>query len=335
MAHSISTQAGISGTALDPDIERFMARIAQSYASQRPIADCTPAEARAVAEFVRAPWTAGGPEMARTFEVKVPTPHGEVRVRLHDPCPSTQPKPVLVYAHGGGWVMFSLDTHDRLMREYASRAGVIVAGVDYALSPEARFPVALEQIAAAIVWIRAHAHELGADPDRIAAGGDSAGANMALASAVMLRDRGETGLLKALHLHYGAFDNVIAPEWESRFGGPDSMLTSAEMDRFWENYLRGPADAGNPLAVPAKAALEGLPPAFLTIPECDVLTGQSLELARRMEASGVRVRAQIYKGATHSFLEAVEISPLAAKALQDGADWLKAELTAGLAQSRQ
>ncbi len=335
MAHIISTQVSKSRTALDPDIERFVERIAQSYAGQRPIADCNPAEARAVAEIVRAPWAAGGPEMARTFEVNIPTPHGDVRIRLHDPSQSTHPKPVLIYTHGGGWVMFSLDTHDRLMREYAGRAGVIVAGVDYALSPEARFPVALEQIAAAIVWFHAHAHEVGADPERIAAGGDSAGANMALAAAVMLRDQGDASLLKALHLHYGAFDTVIEPEWENQFGGPGSMLSSAEMDGFWESYLLRPADAMNPLAVPAKAALGNLPPAFFTIPECDVLTGQSLELARRMEASGVRVRAEIYKGATHSFLEAVEISPLADKAIQDGADWLRAELKPGLAQSRR
>lgn len=335
MAETSSTRRGDRGPSLDPDIERFVARIAQAYSGQRPIAECSRAEARAVAEIVRAPWAAGGPRMDRTFEVAAPTPHGDVRLRLHDPFPSEHPKPILVYAHGGGWVMFSLDTHDRLMREYASRAGVIVAGVDYTLSPEARFPVALEQIAAAISWIGEHAEELGADRDRIAAGGDSAGANMALATAVLLRDRGDVDLLKALHLHYGAFDTEIEPEWERRFGGPGAMLTSAEMDGFWDSYLRGTADADNPLAVPAQAKLEGLPPVFLTIPECDVLTGQSLDLARRMQSSGVKVQAEVYRGATHSFLEAAEISPLARKAIQDGADWLKALLSTDLARSRQ
>jgi acetyl esterase len=219
-------------------------------------------------------------------------------------------------------MLFSLETHDRLMREYAARAGAVVVGVDYDLSPEAKFPLALEQCLAAVRWSAAGGVGEAGDASRLAMGGDSVGGNMSLASAVALRDAGEGDLLKALMLHYGAFDTEIDVEDKVRFGGRGYMLTAEEMDVYWAAYLTTPEERTNPLAVPARAELAGLPPVFLTIPACDVLTGQSLTLADRLTAAGVQVRAEIYAGASHSFLEAVSISALADRALQDGSDWL-------------
>jgi acetyl esterase len=285
-----------------------------AWAAAGDLAAATPAEARAIAETVRAPWTRGGPQMARITERTV----AGVRTRFYEPRGETLG--TLVYLHGGGWTLFSLDTHDRLMRETASRAQVTVVGVDYALSPEAKFPVALEQIAAVVRAL----HESRSGP--LAIGGDSAGANLSVAAAMLLRDRDQSSTLGAMLLHYGVFARHSSPEAVEAFGGEGNMLTAAEMDGFWRDYLRGDEDASNPLACPIEGDLHRLPPAFLTVPELDLLAEQSLALASRLREAGVVAEVQVYAGATHSFLEAVSISSLADRALDDGAAWLRRTL---------
>lgn len=259
-----------------------------------------------MAEEVRKPWVQGGPLMAKISERVV----AGVRVRFYDPT-ADGPKPLFVYLHGGGWTMFSLDTHDRLMREYASRAGMIVAGVDYALAPEAKYPVALDQIVAVV-------RALG---ECVAIGGDSAGGNLALAAALRLRDE---RLIRAIVLNYGVFERTSSQEAQQRFGGPGNMLTTDEMEGLWRNYLRDEHDAADPFVCPLRADLRGLPPTLLVVPERDLLTEQSLRLAARMSASGVDVKMELYRGAVHSFLEAVSIAPIADRALADTAAWLRA-----------
>jgi acetyl esterase len=310
-----------------PDVRRFVEQVAADYARFPSVDTLPPAEARNVIEQVRAPWRQGGPVMDRVFERTVPCAHGDFRVRFYDPG-ATSPKPALLYVHGGGWTFFSLDTHDRVMREYAARGELVVVGIDYALAPEAKFPVALEQVATAVRWLAAHGPAFGVDPARLALGGDSAGGNLTLAAALKLRDEGAPQLLRAMLLNYPAFDGECSDEAQDKYGGPGYMLTRDEVRMFWGRYLRTPADAQNPLAAPVRAPnLEGLPPAFLTIPECDVLTEQSLAMAPRLRAAGVPVRAELYAGATHSFLEAVSISPTADRALSDGAAWLRETLS--------
>ena len=311
--------------AIDPDIRRFTAIVMADYLRLAGGRELSVAEMRRVAEEVREPWRRGGPAMRRTTERQVPTPAGPVRIRIHDP-DRRDPKPVLVYLHGGGWTLFSLDTHDRVMREYARRAGVVVVGVDYALSPEARFPVALEQVVGVVRWLRDRGAGLGIDPARIALGGDSAGGNLATAAAVVLRDAGEGDAVRGLLLIYPALDNVCSEQSLHRFGGADAMLTGEEIAWFWDNYGGGADLRRNPLACPLHARLEGLPPVCITIPSCDVLTEQSLEMADRLRAAGVPVQATVYPGATHSFIEAVSIAPLADQAVADGAAWLRATL---------
>jgi acetyl esterase len=318
------------GDDIDPDIRRFVAETAAAYAKGGVFADLTFPEQRRLAEVVRAPWRAGGPVMARVTDHMAPTPLGPVRVRIYDPSIEGL-KPALIYLHGGGWTLFSLDTHDRVMREYAAAAGVTVVGVDYALSPEARFPVALEQVAAVVRWLAAAAGEHGVDAGRLGIGGDSAGAALSLGVALKLRDEGGGGLLRALLLIYGAFDTATSRQAAERFGGPAYMLSDAELDAFWGNYLSSPADALNPLARPMIADLRGLPPIALTVAECDILAEQSHILAARLEAAQVPVRLDVYPGATHSFLEAVSIAPLARRAIADGAAWLRERLAGSVA----
>nr|WP_257643987.1 alpha/beta hydrolase [Luteimonas salinisoli] len=288
------------------------------------------AAARAIAERVRAPWRAGGPTIAVTREVELASAVGALRLRLYLPAAPAGPLPVLLYLHGGGWCMFSIDTHDRLMREYAAAAGVAVLGVDYALAPEHRFPVALDQIGEALAWLRAAAAGLGVDRARIALGGDSVGANMALATALRQRDAGTADDLRALLLNYGGYDPLMPEGDRAERGAEGAMLTAAEMDGYWRDYL-GPHDLArvDPLAAPLRAALHGLPPALLVAAERDLLYGQSVELARRLQAAGGEATLHGYPGAAHSFLEAMSAAPLARRAIAESADWLRRRFFTG------
>ncbi len=315
------------GADLDPHIRRFVAEMSAGWARYPELAEASPAEARRIAELVRAPWTRGGPVMVRTFERQLAAGASTVRVRVYDPLGGAR-QPALVYLHGGGWTIFSLDTHDRLMREYAGRAGVTVVGVDYALSPEAKFPTALEQVAATVRYLAAHGEELAIDPARLAIGGDSAGANLALAAALDLRDCGAPQAIRALLLNYGVFARNSSPEAALGLGGPGNMLTAEEMESFWRNYLRDESDARDPLACPLLADLRGLPPALLVAAEEDLLAEQTTELHRRLLDAGVPARLASYRGASHSFLEAVSIAPLADRALHESAEWLRESLAA-------
>jgi acetyl esterase len=227
--------------------------------------------------------------------------------------------------HGGGFILFSVDTHDRLMREYAAAGEFLVLGVDYPLSPEARYPKALDQIVELVEWLHSGGTEtLGIDPHRLAIGGDSAGGNLSVATALRLRDAGKPDWLRGLLLNYGAFGIDCSDEAEARFGGPGAVLQRAEMNHYYVSYL-GAEGLADPevYATPILADLRGLPPAFLTIPECDLLAEQSYEMAERMKAAGVDVTSRVYSGATHSFLEAMSVARVARDAIADGAAWVR------------
>lgn len=297
-----------------------------AWARHGDLARLPAAQARRAAEEVRAPWTRGGPTMNVTSERIVPAAKGTVLVRFHDPTPS-RPKPVLVYLHGGGWTFFSINTHDRLMREYAARAGVVVAGVDYALAPESKYPVALEQVVAVVRYLAERGHDVSVDPARIAIGGDSAGANLALAAALRLRDDSRRRVIRGIVLNYGVFDRASSPEACEKLGGPGAMLTAEEMETYWRNYLRDESEASDPLVCPLRADLRGLPPVLLVVPDQDLLSEQSLKLEARLRQAKVPVKLELYRGAIHSFLEAVSIAPLADRALSDTAAWLRNTLS--------
>ncbi len=307
---------------VDPEIRSFIAALNHGYGQFSDFDALPLPERRAAAETVRERWRAGGPVMAETSETII----AGCRARVHYPhAPAgAAPLPALLYIHGGGWTMFSIDTHDRLMREYAARAGIVVIGIDYSLSPEARYPVALNEVVAAFRALRRDAATLGIDPAAIAIGGDSAGANLSVAACLALRAADDV-LPAAMLLNYGAFDPAETASY-ARFDGPAYMLTIAEMDRFWGNYVADPAARADPLVAPLQADLTGLPTAFLAIAECDILADANLTMAARLQAAGVAVEAQFYRGATHSFLEAVSVSSLADRALDDAARWLAARL---------
>ncbi|MDH5832389.1 alpha/beta hydrolase fold domain-containing protein [Luteimonas kalidii] len=301
---------------VEPGIRRFMQRMAEGYAAFPPLASLPLDEVRRITARVREQWGSGGPAMAAREDLQA----DGVRLRILRPA-DTVPLPVLVYVHGGGWTLFGLETHDRLMREYAARAGVAVLAVDYSLSPEAKYPRALDETVAAIDWLRTHGAAHGLDPERAAIGGDSAGANLAVASQLRLRGAGQRPL-SAMLLNYGVYSDAASASW-TRYDGPRYMLEAAEMQGFWHNYLDHDAQRRDPLVMPLLADLHGLPPAFVAIPECDILADGNRAMAAALRRHGVQVEMREYRGATHSFLEAVPVSPLADRALDEAAAWLR------------
>ena len=317
----------MSTAGIDPQLVSFIEAIAAAWARHPALDTLSPTQARQVAEAVRAPWAKGGPDMAATRELAVSFGEGSVRIRVHLPSAGA-PLPALVYAHGGGWTIFSLDTHDRLMREYAAAAGIAVVGVDYSLSPEAKFPRAIEETAAVVRWLARQGGEVGIDGGRLALGGDSAGAHVSVAAALMLRDAGEGGLLAGLVLNYGTFDDDFSRPSYRRYGGGEYTLSGEEMVTFWHQHLSEDRAAGNPLARPLRARLAGLPPALLVVTELDPLHDDSMAMADALAAAGVEAEARVYPGTTHGFLEAMSVAEVSRRAIAETARWLAARLHA-------
>jgi acetyl esterase len=306
---------------LDSQIAEFVARIRADSARHPPRESVPIAQAREIAETVRRPWAVGGPAVAEIREHMVPTRHGPIRIRVYHP-DGIKPKPAFIYLHGGGWVLFSLDTHDRLMREYAMRGDVAVVGIDYTRAPEGKFPQPIEETVDVVHWLVREGAVLGLDTTRLAIGGDSAGANLSVATALTLRDAGETPL-RGLVLNYGSYDMDMFAQSVARYGNGDFGLSTHMMVWFRWHYLRSVEDANNPLASPLRANLKGLPPAFMVITELDVLYDNNIKMAEALRGAGVAVEANVYPGTVHSFLEAVSIADVSDRALQETAVWLQ------------
>ncbi len=314
----------LQDASIDPEIKIFVDSLHTRYRQLKSEAEPTVQEMRRNGEIVRAPWIKGGPGMARISEHSVPLGENNIPVTIFEPDNSNGA--ALIYLHGGGWTLFSVNTHNRLMREYAARAGVTVIGVEYSLAPEFKFPCQLNEISAVIDWLHSDQPDLGIDPARLAIGGDSAGANLAMATALKLRDEGRPAEISALILNYGAFDADIIRESHSLFTSDEYTLNTEEMFMFWDNYLASESDRKNPLAAPINARLSALPPAFMVIAGCDILRDENLLMAQKLKDAGVDVDARLYPGAVHSFLEAVEVAQLSGKALADTCVWLKKTL---------
>jgi acetyl esterase len=249
--------------------------------------------------------------------------HGRrVMCRLHRPR-AEGVLPVLVWFHGGGWVWLNVETHDRLMRELTMAGQVATVSVDYTLSPEAKFPRAVMECAGVVRGLAERAAEWGLDPSRISLGGDSAGGNLAFATALALAEPATAGPELAGLL---AMYPVIEPD----FGSPSYRefatgygLTAARMEAFWRFYLRDTADRANPLAVPSRGALAGLPSTFIQLAELDVLRSEGEAFTQRLAEAGVDCLLKVYPGMLHGFMLLTEAVSGARTAVADAAAWLK------------
>lgn len=283
------------------------------------------AEARAHAKLYQAVWNRDLPPVRLVVDSFAPTTAGSVPLRLF--LPDTAPGerlPVLIYFHGGGFVLNGLDTHERLMRLLAIRAGVAVVGVGYSLAPEHRFPRQLDEALAAVAWVRGPAGAaMRLDGSRLVLGGDSAGANLALATTLALRDRGLPAPRLGLLL-YGMFSADLDTPSHRRFGGGGYGLTTERVDWFWKQYLADYAQRDNPYAAPLRAELEDLPPQHLIAAGHDCLLDDSRMLARELAAAGVEATLSVYEGVPHSFMLMSEVLEPADHAVSEAAAAVRA-----------
>jgi acetyl esterase len=233
----------------------------------------------------------------------------------------------MVYFHGGGWVWASVDTHDRLCREYALASGCAVISVDYALSPEAVFPQAIEECAAVVRWVGAHGAEWDLDPARIALGGDSAGGNLALGTALMLRDGGGPALRGILAL-YPVCDANFGTGSYQEFGAGGYFLTLEKMRFYWSVYAPDDAMRLHPLASPLRADLRGLPPVMVQLAELDVLRDEGIALAEKLRSAGVETAFELVPGVIHGYLRASAKVAKARAAIASGSAWLRNAMAA-------
>jgi len=237
----------------------------------------------------------------------------DLRVRIYTP-EGKGPFPLLVYYHGGGWVLGNLESHDDVCRSLARRAPAVVVSVDYARSPEARFPRIMADCETALRWTSDHARELNGDATQLVVAGDSAGGTLAAGLALRVRDHGGPRIAFQLLIYPVTdrnFETASYREFATGYG-----LTRANMEWFWDCYLKDAADAGNPEAVPMKARdLKGLPPALVLSAEFDVLRDETEAYAKRLHEAGVRVRCVRFLGLNHGFIRMGALYPQADQAL--------------------
>ncbi|MCW2557014.1 MAG: Alpha/beta hydrolase fold-3 [Mycobacterium sp.] len=262
-------------------------------------------------------------------DMSVPGPEGPIGARHYTPVNTRGTEPLLVFFHGGGFVLGDLDTHDGLCRLICRDAGVHVLSIDYRLAPEHKAPAAGEDCYAAYRWALEHAAELGADPERVAVGGDSAGGN--LAAVVSLQARNDGARLPALQLLIYPVTNLNSETRSKTLFADGFFLTKRDMDWFHAHYLEdAPIDPADPRVAPLLAEdLSGLPPALLLTGGFDPLRDEGNQYAVKLAAAGVTVDHRQYGSLVHGFANFFPLGGGSATATADFISALKAHLSRG------
>jgi len=277
-------------------------------------------EVRAAVDRIGAFLGEGSVPLRREQDLTLPGPHGQVPCRLYLPDGAEKP-PLIIYAHGGGFIQGSLPSWDAMLRELVRQSGVAALSVDYRLSPEYRFPVAFDEIVAMVRLAAREGAGFGIDPARLALGGDSAGANLALAAALASRDADERAL-RFMLLIYGCFSTDTESDSWQRFGR-GAGLSQTQMRWIWETYLERPEQQGDWRAAPILGDLAGLPSAHLIVGNLDPLLDDSRRLAAGLNKAGVPCELTVYDGLNHGFIRYGRLIAAARRAVADCAAALR------------
>lgn len=264
------------------------------------------------------------PSSVRISEDVATTRAGGVPVRVYRPAPQPVTPPLVMFVHGGGWVQGNVRSYDALCAQVAQRVGAVVVSVDYRLAPEHVFPAGLHDAYDATLWAVEHAGALGADADRLAVMGDSAGGNLAAAITLLARD-GAGPRIAAQVLFYPATDATLSsPSIQHNANAP--ILSRADVHGFLGHY-RGDADVLDPRLSPLHATDHaGLPPALIQTAELDPLRDDGARYAEALRAAGVSVQHTDYPGVPHGFMSFPGAVPCGAAALDEAVSMLRAEL---------
>ncbi|WP_226573453.1 alpha/beta hydrolase [Acuticoccus sediminis] len=321
-AVALGTAQAVAGP-LEPQTQAFI----DSLAGAPGIYTLAPDDARAVLAGAQSGTPIAVPGTISEDRTLALGPTGETKIRVTRPEAAEGTLPVVVYMHGGGWVLGDADTHDRLVRELALGSGAVFVFVDYERSPEVRYPVAIEQGYAVLRYVAEHPGEFGADGSRIAVAGDSVGGNMAAVLALLAKERGGPDLV-AQALFYPVTDASMQTGSYTEFAdGP--WLTKNAMAWFWDQYLPDVDARTDRHVSPLNATseeLSGLPQALVIVDENDVLRDEGEAYARNLAAAGVTVSAVRYNGTIHDFmlLNPIAQTPAVRAAVAQAGDWLAA-----------
>lgn len=304
-------------TFLDPECTPILARMAAGRARQHG-SNAPYAEIRKNAAALFAPWNAGGPIPAGVETMELPGAAGPRRIRRYTPLAIPGQQPTLFYMHGGGWIIGDLEIEDRYLREVAVASNVQIISLEYALAPKHRFPVPLDDCVALVQSALKRADLLQIDPAHIALGGSSAGANLAITTALSLSEQGMS--LAGLLLNCGVF--TVAHE--SRGQAIDNTGPSAgDMQYFLSQYLEDLSQRDDPRVNIISARLNGLPFTKLIAAAIDPLRDDSLALARKLSDYGVACELSIHPGVIHGFMSMCGELGAAKAAIMEAAEYLR------------
>lgn len=300
---------------LDPQAEALMKQMAAM--GMPALNTLPPAEARKVMGMFREP----SQEAVHKIENRtIPGPAGQIPVRVYTPA-GAGPFPLLVFFHGGGWVIGDLESHDGACRSLTNQAGCVTVAIDYRLAPEHKFPAAVDDCYAAAVWVSEHAREFNGDAKRVAVGGDSAGGNLAAVVSILARDRGKPPLCFQL-LIYPATDAALDTYSHRTF--TEYFLTADMVRYFYGHYIRSEADKKDPMLSPALAkSLKGLPPALVITAEFDPLRDEGEAYGEKLKGAGVPVTITRYPGMIHGFFTLANVLDQGKKAVTEASAALK------------
>ena len=309
---------------IDPALAGFLAQAAAM--GNPPIESLPPTIARQIYRDMANNLGLPAPAVGTVADTTCPGPAGPLPLRIYTPLAdgANTPMPVLLFLHGGGFVIGDLETHDKVCRTLCHHAGMLVVAVDYRLAPEHPFPAATDDAEAALRWVLAHASTVGGDASRIAVAGDSAGAQLALVAA----RRVQAAAVRALGLIYPVAQHPDLESASYRENGDGKFLTTGVIEWFMASYVGGQANVlQHPdYAVLQSAGLETLPATWVATMGHDPLRDEGHALALRMASAGVAVDHQHYPSAIHACIHFTAVSPIGLQVMTDLAQWLRARV---------